>query len=233
VSPSSDRLTARPGPNLSGDLGAQDLPAPYESPWRLLRRDLIAVAASLRLRIRELWRRNREGDLSVPGIWPAALAPLFWPLLLALALALAVALPLVGVQALQRVSPPAGSAPPAIDDSRPAPQAELEPPPEPLPPPEPELRLDPLLELLADHDPEQLIRSARPDPAESRLVLELNAGFASLPAARRQLVAEQWLERSQALGYEQLQLVDGQGQLLGRRARVGSGMILLSPDAES
>jgi hypothetical protein len=57
----------------------------------LLQRDLIAVLASLRLRIQELWRRNGEGDLSVPGFWPQALAPLFWPLLLALALAIAVA----------------------------------------------------------------------------------------------------------------------------------------------
>ena len=58
------------------------LPAPYQSPWDALRRDLPAAAADLRLRARELWRRNREGDLSAPGFWPEDLTPLFWPLAL-------------------------------------------------------------------------------------------------------------------------------------------------------
>jgi hypothetical protein len=43
------------------------------------------VAASVRLQARQLWRRNRQGDLSRPGFWPKDLAPLFWPLALALA----------------------------------------------------------------------------------------------------------------------------------------------------
>jgi hypothetical protein len=61
------------------------LPAPYESPWRLLRQGLIAVKASLVLSMRELWRRNGEGDLPRPLFWPTPLAPLFWPLLALLA----------------------------------------------------------------------------------------------------------------------------------------------------
>ena len=60
------------------------LPAPYEDPWRRLAVDLRAVIASTGLRLRELWRRNGEGDLARPAAWPASLAPLFWPLLLAL-----------------------------------------------------------------------------------------------------------------------------------------------------
>lgn len=71
-----------------------NLPAPYRSPWRALAEDLRAVAASLRLGLQELWRRNGQGDLPRPAPWPRDLAPLFWPLLLALALA---ALLLVGV----------------------------------------------------------------------------------------------------------------------------------------
>ena len=63
-------------------------PAPYQEPWGRLAGDLRAVVASSGLKLRELWRRNREGDLSVPGFWPASLASLFWPLLLALGLAL-------------------------------------------------------------------------------------------------------------------------------------------------
>ena len=65
-----------------------NLPAPYTSPWREFGRNLRAVLADLGLRIRELSRRNREGDLSVPAFWPPAWAPFFWPLLLALVLAL-------------------------------------------------------------------------------------------------------------------------------------------------
>jgi len=60
------------------------LPVAYRSPWEQLRsdlgRDLPAVSASVGLRLRELWRRNREGDLSVPGFWPLGWTPLFWPL---------------------------------------------------------------------------------------------------------------------------------------------------------
>jgi hypothetical protein len=69
----------------------QDLPAPYENPWGLLRRDLLAVLASMRLELWQLWRRNRQGDLPRPAVWPQALAGWFWPLLLVLLLCLLVA----------------------------------------------------------------------------------------------------------------------------------------------
>jgi len=49
--------------------------------------DLRAALASTVLKLRELVRRNREGDLSVPGFWPQGLAAFFWPVLLALGLA--------------------------------------------------------------------------------------------------------------------------------------------------
>ena len=62
----------------------RSLPAPYQSPWEALREDIPAAVADLRLRLQELWRRNREGDLSTPGFWPSDLAPLFWPVVLAL-----------------------------------------------------------------------------------------------------------------------------------------------------
>lgn len=60
-----------------------NLPAPYRNPWGLLASDLRAVVADLVLRLREGWRRNREGTLWRPRWWPADLAPLFWPLALA------------------------------------------------------------------------------------------------------------------------------------------------------
>ena len=72
-----------PDPSSSDE---RSLPAPYQSPWEALREDIPAAVADLRLRLQELWRRNREGDLSTPGFWPTDLAPLFWPVLLALTL---------------------------------------------------------------------------------------------------------------------------------------------------
>jgi hypothetical protein len=57
----------------------------------MLRRDLVAVLASLRLELWQLWRRNRQGDLPRPRFWPQSLAGWFWPALLALLLVLLVA----------------------------------------------------------------------------------------------------------------------------------------------
>ncbi|MEB3157427.1 MAG: hypothetical protein VKO26_08345, partial [Cyanobacteriota bacterium] len=68
-----------------------DLPAPYRSPWRGLAESLGSVSADLRLTLRRLWRRNREGELPCPGFWPAALAGWFWPLALLLLVAIAIA----------------------------------------------------------------------------------------------------------------------------------------------
>lgn len=82
------------------DKGA--LPAPYQSPWEALRRDGLSALADLRLRAQELWRRNREGDLSSPGFWPQDLAPLFWPLVLLLAVAVLI----LGVMQLKVVLAP-------------------------------------------------------------------------------------------------------------------------------
>ena len=83
-----------------------DLPAPYNSPWKALRQDLKAVSADLRLRCQEIWRRNREGDLSVPAFWPEPWAALFWPALLLFSL---VVLILGGIQLRQALL---GQAPP-------------------------------------------------------------------------------------------------------------------------
>ena len=63
-------------------LETSPLPAPYRNPWRSLADDLRAVVADLRLRLQEVWRRNREGSLWLPNAWPRDLAPLFWPLVL-------------------------------------------------------------------------------------------------------------------------------------------------------
>ena len=88
------------------------------------------MAADLRLRGQELWRRNREGELSVPGFWPRDLAPSFWPLLLVLLLLL----PLAGLRFWQnhRSSDPR---PDSVELQRSSPLAL--PVPEPIPAPHP------------------------------------------------------------------------------------------------
>jgi len=90
-----------------------DLPAPYESPWRRLGSDLRDVVATLRLRLWELLRRNRQGDLWRPRPWPNALAPLFWPLVLGVLLLVPLA---VGGRLARHPAPPAALAPPAGPD---------------------------------------------------------------------------------------------------------------------
>lgn len=245
-------------PDLLRDpLRGSDLPAPYQDPWGLLRRDLRAVLASLRLKLQELWRRNREGDLSVPGIWPAGLAPLFWPLALMVLLALPLALgrlwssqavaappapvserlvttPLPDAQLLEPLAAAAGPARrPAATE---APEAVDEPPAafaQAAPAKVPEIALDPLLQLLAEDDPEHLIASARPLPAEGLLQLSVTPEFTHRPPLDRADWAVRWQQWAAELGFDRLELLDVQRRLLGRKALVGSGMILLDVDCDS
>lgn len=237
------------------------LPAPYRNPWRVLGDDLRAVAADLRLRLQELWRRNGEGSLALPPWWPSDLAPLFWPLLLAAALALLVA---VGV-AVARHGPVASPslplpeqpqerpqpAPAAQDAPPPAPGpagAALPEPPQPASPPEPEPEpallaptaesaplplapADPLQEFLARPDVEPLLEAAQADPALSSLRLRVRAAFTSQPLAQQQRWAEQWQQWALELGYDQLELRDANGRLVAREVLVGTGMIVLSSRA--
>ena len=215
-----------------------NLPAPYVSPWREFARNLRSMAADLRLRLQEVWRRNREGDLSVPGFWPQGLVPWFWPLILVLLLGLVVLLPgrftrsragdLPGVvvppvqssEPLSASASASASTPDSASSAEPPAQTVAEPPPA-VPP------LDPLLELLQEPDAaSQLLVSARPDGQALQLVLELSDRWSALPLAMRKQLAEDWQQRSSELGYEQLRLVDAADRLLGRSARVGVGMIL-------
>ena len=100
------------------------LPAPYNSPWKALGQDLRAVSADLRLRSQELWRRNREGDLSVPAFWPESFAALFWPVLLGFGLAVLILGGIQLRQTLQGQSPPA---PPEVERVRTTPFPEARP----------------------------------------------------------------------------------------------------------
>jgi hypothetical protein len=220
---------------------SSDLPEPYASPWAQLGVALRAVLASLRLKLRELWRRNAEGDLSVPGFWPQGLAALFWPLMLAFLLTLPLLVwrllphrapvPAATGAPLTAPAPPVPTTPGVAPVPLPEPATATAPaatPPSPPAPPPP-LELDPLLALLADDDPDHLIASAHPEPAEARLVLTMKPAYGLQGEAARRRWAERWQGRALALGYGRLELVDGNGQLLARAALVGSGMILLDP----
>jgi hypothetical protein len=237
-----------------------DLPAVYVDPWRLLGRDLRAVLASLRLRLWELGRRNRGGELWRPPFWPASLAPLFWPLALALLLIALVA----GGLAIRGVSPvgegPAGvEAPPAVEAPAREPPVVVEapgPPIEALPPdgsqgdspadPAVELPVetpalappaaeppppDPLLSALGETGASPLLQAARSEPARRLLVLTAAPSYAALAPAKRQERAEAWWRQGQELGYEHLEVRDGRRRLLVRSALVGGGLVLFEPEA--
>ena len=284
------------------------LPAPYEDPWRRLATDLAAVVATARLKAQELWRLNGEGTLAAPAFWPRGLAPLFWPLLLALGLVLVVGLALRLPGGWE--GPPENPAPPPPstleipEDTGSAGGPSADPRPmdqgggstglaSPWPwrqqgpggdqaagasggpemfdagaapainptagAPSQTARGDssplgsgdgagagsaadgaaesaaestavpaslPLAELVGA-DPPAWVLALEQRPAEGLLRLRLAGGYGALPFAERRTLAERWLERTRELGYERLELVDPAGRLLGRPARVGSGMILL------
>ena len=222
-----------------------NLPAPYVSPWSEFARNLRALLADLQLRAQELWRRNREGDLSVPGIWPRNLASIFWPLVVVLL----VAVPVAGLRWWQSAHPPvAESKPAAVAFDQRVPDAVLPeavfpeplitPQPEPAfapettlfdvgDPPLPVLDLNPLMDLFLDGSaPEGLLASATPQLAQNRLVLQVTEAWTSLVPSARTSISEDWQRRSLDLGYSSLQLVDGEEELLARSARIGSGMIV-------
>lgn len=233
----------------------RNLPATYRNPWSTLGDNLVAVGADSRLRGQELWRCNAQGRLWRPPWWPIDLAPLFWPLVLALALALVLLLGTQLAPAWRRFAPPSAPAdsfsgleqaapaaepnPPASPAATPvptAPENAAEPPvlnPDPSAMPSPEAPalpepVDPLQELVQRPEAEGLLIAAAASADQLTLQLELAAAFAALPTAAQQRYADQWQEWAQALGYDHLELRDSRAGLLARDALVGSGMIVLN-----
>jgi hypothetical protein len=232
-----------------------NLPAPYVSPWREFGRNLRALAADLRLRIQELWRRNGEGDLPQPGFWPRQLAAFFWPALLVLLLALAVVAlmqrsassapspgpPPASPSALPSASPPAPAVAPDVSldvhqDSAPLTQvdspgnraADSAPAPEPEPASEPASAAEPISE--PQPRPSvvpSLLLAETADPFKNQLRLTLSLTlWRALSSAERDQRALAWLRSAEEKGFDSIALVDEEDRPLGRSARVGDGMIL-------
>ena len=119
-----------------------------------------------------------------------------------------------------------------VKESYPLPEAvDVESALEPSEPEQPlqlQLSFDPLFELFQDKAvSEGLLCSAKPVPEQDLLLLELSVdAWQQLPLDQRQTLASSWLQSAFELDYASLQLVNEQGDLLGRSARVGGGMIL-------
>jgi hypothetical protein len=219
-----------------------DLPAVYESPWRRLAADLVAVLASLRLRGRELLRRNGEGSLWRPFFWPASRASWFWPLLLAALLGvLLLGVAFAGREAplepssqsplLAVPEPPVAAEPPETVEE---PLAAEEPPvpaEQPAVPTEPPAEMDPLFSILRGEGAGSMLGAAQPLPARSLLVLSVEEPFSALPKEERRSLAERWWRRARELGYERLEVRDGRRRLLARTALVGEGLLWFDPPA--
>ena len=245
---------ALPPPQESApDTTSRDLPVTYRNPWQTLGENLQAVVADLGLRARELVRRNGQGSLWRPSWWPVDLAPLFWPLLLALGLALTAWLSGVVVMALRQVpASPSASFVEELDQVRslekssPGEPPAVEPPPPVLSEEPTDLDLgseptgldvpeqleqeptDPLDALLQRPEAEGLLMGVRVLPDQITLVLELAPGFGHLARPEQQRLFEQWQQWAADLGYDHLELRDSRSGLLARDALVGSGMIVLS-----
>ena len=186
----------------------QDLPAPYLNPWGLLRRDLLAVIASLRLELWQLWRRNRQGDLPRPRFWPQALAGWFWPALLALLLVLLLALRAHLPQPLPPPRPAAESAAPGS------------PPPMVEPAPEQPAAKVPALEVPALEAP-AFEAPALEEPAPEEPALEeppLEEPLASVPPPDPLLQALAGEERAELLRAARVREPDGGLELVLERS---------------
>ena len=92
---------------------------------------------------------------------------------------------------------------------------------------------DALRDRIGADDHERWIVAADATPERQLVVLKLEEGFNRQDPLARRRQAERWLERIRELGFEQLELRSRDGELLGYRARVGSGMILLEPAASA
>ena len=235
---------------------SRDLPADYRNPWQTLGENLQAVRADLRLRSQELWRRNREGSLWHPGWWPLDLAPLFFPLLIALGLGLCTALIAIGVMALNHrpvgpspattspaeatASPAEFSAAPELSALQPAapfvpdvesviPDATATSDPTVLAEPDTVAdSVDPLSQLLHRPGAEEFLLRADGRSDRATLVLEVAQPYQALSAPEQLRRALEWQQWAEDLGYDHLELRDSRAGLLARDALVGGGMIVLS-----
>ena len=97
----------------------------------------------------------------------------------------------------------------------------------------PQQAIDPWLNGLDELDRSPWIQAVQTDPATLSVNLVLDDAFRAQALRERERLAECWGSHNQALGFEQLQLKGPAGMLLGRNARVGSGMILLSQPPSS
>jgi len=196
--------------------GGSGLPAPYRNPWLALRDAGLAVVADLRLRLRELLRRNGEGGLWRPGWWSQDLAPLFWPMLAAAALALLAGGLALLLKLMTPVHPPAQPPdPPLVLEQAPDRGSSQEP--EPLGPLSP---AEPSMPPVPAAAPPLAVPAEEPDPQAAR-----NEAEAPLPHADDPLGL--LLERPEAVGV--IAAAAGDAETGTLTLRLASGFERLSP----
>lgn len=120
----------------------------------------------------------------------------------------------------------AGSLAPASPGS--VPGSSISGPVTPMQAPSPPPRAELLRAQLMRPEAEGVLLAVEEDADRLGLVLSLDPSFATLPESRQESLAALWQELGLNLGYEQLELLDPAGDLLGRSASVGSGMILFT-----
>ncbi len=230
------------------DRQAGRLPVPYISPWKSLRQDLNGAIADLRLRLRELWRRNYIGDFARPSFWPSSLAFLFWPLLvvcsfliLVLLASLSISLksPEGSVVAQKEVEELLVEAIPTGNSLRSEKNPTRDPKGRLQSSPRGEKRKqikgvesDPLLEsfLRANDFPEELLDIPDLILEGNAVSLQLSPAWEDLSSSRKIAIANDLEVHMKDLGYEELRLRDVSGKILSRSAKVGQRMIILDGD---
>ena len=225
----------------------RDLPAPYVSPWFNLANNFIAIGSYLKLKVIELNRRNYENDLPTPYFLNKSMSVYFWPTLLLILFIIITSFffvwnfdlshdPKTVQSKITSQSVVASSEdislvnsftkkismdsnPLVMDLSEHFQFSPYEPDPN-------------LIGLLISGDAfteieKNLFIGADRTSLDNAIVLKISSTWRNLDITTQQQVLKKLNDRSEEFGYGALYVIDEDNQLLARKSRVGTGMLLL------